>query len=73
MILNLSKRVFNLDQRLLTFVTVAEEKSFTKAANVLHITQPAVTQHIQNLENDFNLSLLDRGKRTVTLTKAGKI
>ncbi|WP_434509691.1 LysR substrate-binding domain-containing protein [Desulfitobacterium sp. AusDCA] len=62
-----------MDQRLLTFVTVAEEKSFTKAAQVLHITQPAVTQHIQNLENDFNVSLLDRGKRTVTLTKAGHI
>lgn len=62
-----------MDQRLLTFVTVAEEQSFTKAAHVLHITQPAVTQHIQNLENDFNVSLLERGKRTVTLTKAGKI
>ncbi|WP_235838899.1 LysR family transcriptional regulator [Desulfosporosinus metallidurans] len=38
--------MINLDHRLLTFVTVAEEKSFTRAAIVLHITQPAVTQHM---------------------------
>lgn len=63
----------NLDYRLLTFVTVAEEKSFTRAATVLHITQPAVTQHIQNLECELNVSLLERGKRSVSLTKAGEI
>ena len=62
-----------MDHRLLTFVTVAEEKSFTRAANVLHITQPAVTQHIQNLECEYNVSLLERGKGSVTLTKAGEI
>jgi DNA-binding transcriptional LysR family regulator len=65
--------VRNLDYRLLTFVTVAEEKSFTRAATVLHITQPAVTQHIQNLERELNVSLLERGKRSVRLTKAGEI
>ena len=62
-----------MDHRLLAFVTVAEEKSFTKAAAVLHITQPAVTQHIQNLESEFNASLVERGKRTVSLTKVGEI
>ncbi|WP_407308491.1 LysR substrate-binding domain-containing protein [Desulfosporosinus sp. SB140] len=62
-----------MDQRLLTFVTVAEEKSFTRAATVLHITQPAVTQHIQNLESDYNVTLLERGKRSVSLTKAGEL
>ena len=62
-----------MDHRLLTFVTVAEEKSFTRAATVLHITQPAVTQHIRNLESDFNVSLLERGKRSVSLTKAGEL
>ncbi|MDQ7095073.1 LysR family transcriptional regulator [Desulfosporosinus sp. PR] len=62
-----------MDQRLLTFITVAEEKSFSRAANVLHITQPAVTQHIRNLECEFNVILLERGKRSVSLTKAGKI
>lgn len=69
----LLEKVINLDHRLLTFVTVAEEKSFTRAANVLHITQPAVTQHIQNLECEYNVSLLERGKGSVTLTKAGEI
>lgn len=62
-----------MDHRLLTFVTVAEEKSFSKAASALHITQPAVTQHIQNLEYEFNVSLFERGKRSVSLTKAGAI
>lgn len=62
-----------MDHRLLAFVTVAEEKSFTKAASVLHITQPAVTQHIHNLESDFNARLLERGNRTINLTKAGEI
>ncbi|GAB6156765.1 cysJI operon transcriptional regulator CysL [Desulfosporosinus burensis] len=62
-----------MDHRLLTFVTVAEEKSFTRAATVLHITQPAVTQHIQNLECEFNVSLLERGKRSVSLTQAGEL
>lgn len=42
-------------------------------ATVLHITQPAVTQHIQSLESEFNVSLLERGKRSVSLTKAGEI
>lgn len=62
-----------MDQRLLTFVTVANEKSFTRAASVLHISQPAVTQHIQNLESDFNVSLLERDKRSVKLTNAGEL
>lgn len=62
-----------MDHRLLAFLTVAEENSFTKAAAVLHITQPAVTQLIQNLESDFDASLLERGKRSVSLTKAGEI
>ena len=63
----------NLDYRLLTFVTVAEEKGFTRASTVLHITQPAVTQHIRNLECELNVSLFERSKRSVSLTKAGEI
>ncbi|WP_240985920.1 LysR family transcriptional regulator [Acididesulfobacillus acetoxydans] len=63
----------NLDHRLLSFVKVVQEQSFSRAAAALHITQPAVTQHIQSLEAEFDASLLERGKRSVNTTKAGEI
>lgn len=63
-----------MELRLLeTFLKIAELKSFTRAADELYITQPTASKQIVDLENFFNVKLIDRTKRTVTLTKAGEI
>lgn len=63
-----------MELRLLeTFLKIAELKSFTRAADELCITQPTASKQIVDLENFFNVKLIDRTKRTVTLTKAGEI
>jgi DNA-binding transcriptional LysR family regulator len=56
-----------------TFAKIAELKSFTKAAEELFLTQPTVSKQIVDLERYFGVRLIDRTKRTVTLTKAGEI
>ncbi len=56
-----------------TFLKIAELKSFTRAADELCITQPTVSKQIVDLERFFEVRLIDRTKRTVTLTKAGEI
>ncbi len=61
------------DFRLKVFNTVARRLSFTKAAEELHITQPAVTKHIKELENQFNLALFDRRGNKVQLSPAGEV
>jgi DNA-binding transcriptional LysR family regulator len=53
------------------FVTVAERANFTRAAEQLHVAQPAVSAQIQKLERELGQPLLDRSKRTVRLTGAG--
>jgi LysR family transcriptional regulator, nitrogen assimilation regulatory protein len=55
------------------FVTVAEEKNITRAANRLNIAQPALSRKIANLETDLKLALFERSVRGVELTAAGKI
>ncbi|RVT98406.1 LysR family transcriptional regulator [Mucilaginibacter limnophilus] len=63
-----------LDFRLKVFDTVAKRLSFTRAAEELYITQPAVTKHIRELEAYFKTSLIERsGNRKVSLTPAGRI
>jgi len=62
-----------MDQHLLVFVTVAEKKNFSRAAEELHMTQPAVSQYIQALENQIGVKLLDRTNKYVRLNKAGEI
>ncbi|WP_338833046.1 selenium metabolism-associated LysR family transcriptional regulator [Neomoorella humiferrea] len=62
-----------LDTQMLVFKAVAEQKSFSRAAQLLHLTQPAISLHIQTLEEYFGTRLLERSNRQVTLTEAGRI
>ena len=57
--------------QLACFLTVAETLNFARAAEQLHITQPAVTQQIRALEEELNFKLFHRTTRTVSLTRAG--
>jgi len=61
------------DRRLQVFHAVARLLSFTKAAEVLHMTQPAVTFQIRQLEDQFDTRLFDRTHNRVSLTDAGQI
>jgi len=58
--------------QLRTFVEVVDHGSFSEAARVLGISQPAVTMQIQALEADLGATLLDRGYRKVEVTEAGQ-
>jgi DNA-binding transcriptional LysR family regulator len=60
------------DRRLQVFHAVARQLSFTKAAEVLFMTQPAVTFQIKQLEEHFNTRLFDRGHGKISLTPAGE-
>jgi len=60
------------DRRLQVFHTVAKLLSFTKAAESLHMTQPAVTFQVRQLEEHFNTRLFDRTHNRINLTEAGK-
>lgn len=55
------------------FIAVAEYKSFTKAANQYYISQTAITQQIHALEEQMNVSLIDRTRRPIALTPAGNV
>lgn len=59
--------------QLICFLTVAETLNFARAAEQLHVTQPAVTQQIHSLETELNLQLFRRTTRTVELTQDGLI
>ena len=56
-----------------TFLAVAEERSFSRAATRLHRTQPAVSQVIRKLEGDLGELLFERASRDGTLTAAGEL
>ncbi|MFJ7934086.1 LysR family transcriptional regulator [Sporosarcina sp. NPDC096371] len=62
-----------MDQHLHVFVTVVERGSFSRAAEELHMTQPAVSQYIKLLEQTYGGKLLDRSNKYVRLNKAGEI
>jgi DNA-binding transcriptional LysR family regulator len=61
------------DRRLQVFHTVARMLSFTKAAETLHMTQPAVTFQVRQLEEQFNTRLFDRTHNRISLTAAGEV
>ncbi|MEK5493351.1 LysR family transcriptional regulator [Paenibacillus sp. FSL R7-0297] len=55
------------------FVTVVEQQHFSKAGELLNLSQPGVSLHIRNLENEFAVKLLHRSPKQVRLTEAGAI
>lgn len=59
-------------KRLRTFVTVAEEGSVSKAALRLHVTQPALSRQIRDLQRELDLRLFDRAGRGLVLTSEGE-
>lgn len=61
------------DKRLIVFQAVAEANSFTKAAELIHMTQPAVTFQIRMLEEELGMQVFDRARNTIEITEAGKI
>lgn len=61
------------DFRLKVFYTVANRLNFTKAGTELFITQPAVSKHIREIEQQYNVQLFDRNGSKVQLTNAGLI
>ena len=60
------------DPRLLTLLTLIKVKSYTKTAERLFITQPAVSQHIKSLEHQYDITIFD-GTKGFNLTKQGQI
>ncbi|PIC64422.1 LysR family transcriptional regulator [Sporosarcina sp. P13] len=62
-----------MDHQLLVFITVAERKNFSRAAEELHMTQPAVSQYIRSLEESIGVRLLERTNKYVRLNQAGEI
>ncbi len=59
--------------KLKSFYTVAKLGSFSKAAKVLYLTQPAVSTQIRDLEREYNTKLFDRIGRSIRLTQSGEI
>ncbi|MDO7743630.1 MAG: LysR family transcriptional regulator, partial [Pedobacter sp.] len=63
-----------IDFRLQVFYAVAKRLNFTKASTELFISQPAVTKHIKELEQEFKMSLFERsGNKKISLTPAGEL
>lgn len=62
-----------MDQHLQVFITVAEKKNFSRAAEEHHMTQPAVSQYIRAFEEQIGFRLLERSNKYVRLNKAGEI
>lgn len=62
-----------MDQRLEVFLKVIEKKNFSRAAEELNMTQPAVSHYIRSLEDTTGVKLLERTNKYVRLNKAGVI
>src|SRR5690625_465332 len=62
-----------MDQHLQVFIKVVERKNFSRAAEELLMTQPAVSQYIRTFEENIGAKLLERSNKYVRLTKAGEI
>ncbi|WP_078553398.1 LysR family transcriptional regulator [Bacillus alkalicellulosilyticus] len=56
-----------------TFITVVEQRNFTKAAEILLLSQPSVSLHIKNLEKEFDSQLLIRTSKSLSVTPTGQM
>lgn len=56
-----------------SFLSVVKHKSFSKAAKELYLTQPTISNNIQNLEKELSTTLLDRKSKVITLTDQGHV
>ena len=64
--------MINLDQ-LRIFQAVAQSRSFTRAASLVHLTQPGISKHIKQMEQYYGVPLFDRTGKKATLTAPGEI
>lgn len=60
-------------QQLRILKAIASEKSFTRAAEILFVSQPSLSKQIQTLESRLGITLLNRKNNTISLTEAGKV
>ncbi|MCA0985030.1 LysR family transcriptional regulator [Halobacillus yeomjeoni] len=60
-------------EALKTFVTVVDQKSFTKASKILSLSQPTVSFHIKNLEDYYDTTLIDRSPKRFIVTQTGEL
>ena len=60
-------------QQMRALVCLAEERSFSRAARKMYLTQPSITKHIKNLEEEAGVPLVDRKSGEISLTPEGKI
>ena len=59
-------------RHLIYFVAVAERLNFSRAAEELHVAQPAISQQIRALEHELGTRLFDRAGKRIALTEAGQ-
>ena len=62
-----------IDTRLLSVLAVCETGSFTRAAERLNLSQPAVSQHIRQIENELNVRVFERVRGSLRVTREGDI
>jgi len=60
-------------RQLEVFLAVARERSFNGAARAIHLSQPTLSEHVRQLEDEVGARLFDRRGRAVTLTEAGRV
>ncbi|MBN2539694.1 MAG: LysR family transcriptional regulator [Deltaproteobacteria bacterium] len=60
-------------QQMRSLVCLAEERSFSRAAKKMYLTQPSLTKHIKNLEEETGVQLVDRKSRGISLTPEGRV
>ena len=69
-----SNGVMDMELRVLKyFLMVAREENITKAAQLLHVTQPTLSRQLMQLEEELGVQLFHRGKHNVTLTEDGML
>lgn len=62
-----------IDQKLRTLLVLAREKNYSRTAEILELTQPAVTQQIKRLEEQYNIQIFDKIGRQLKLTMEGEV